>query len=272
MQTAESAEAIRREIIAKAYECGEASHIGGSLSMVDILAVLFGQVLNYNLNDPLDPKRDIFILSKGHCVLGYFAAMTHFDLMSREVFDTFQRNGSDLIAHPVKKLSIRIESSNGSLGQGLSFGLGHALGDRLRNNPRRTFVLMGDGECNEGAVWESVASAAEFGADNLIAIVDINGLRNDGSNLTYGSVDKFAGIWRAYGWNTIEVDGHDHSELAKAFADADEENSRPTVLLCDTIKGRGISFMEANNEWHHNRITEKVYNSIIGEWGLDDRD
>ncbi|WP_415891417.1 transketolase [Neptuniibacter sp. SY11_33] len=235
--------------------------------MVDVLTVLYGQVMNYKASDLTSPDRDIFILSKGHCVLGYYSTMNVFGLMTDEVLDTFQKDGSHLIAHPVKNLELGIESSNGSLGQGLSFGLGVALGMRLdKQESRSVYVMMGDGECNEGSVWESAASAAEFEAGNLIAIVDVNGLRNDGENFTYnGSVD-LKSVWESFGWHVQEVDGHDHEELSTAFDEAKSKADKPSVILARTVKGRGVSFMEHNNDWHHNRITAKTYGQIVEEW------
>lgn len=266
MSLVDSARAIRRLIIERAFECGESTHIGGSLSIVEILTALFGQILKFDPDDPNWPDRDIFILSKGHCVLSYFAAMRHYGLMSGELFSTFQQNGSQLIAHPVKNLDIGVESSNGSLGQGLSFGLGVSLGMKLdKNLNRRVFVLMGDGECNEGSVWETAASAVEYGANNLVAIVDQNGFRNDGENSTYGD-SRLAAIWRAFGWNVIEVDGHCFDEIIFAIESSKSSLFLPTVVLAKTQKGRGVSFMEDNNDWHHNRITAKTYKEIFEEW------
>lgn len=258
---------IRQKIINTAFECGESTHLGGALSMVDILSVLFGGVLKYDPANLSSPDRDIFILSKGHCVLGYYATMNCFGIMDDEVFDTFQKDGSHLIAHPVKNLELGIESSNGSLGQGLSFGLGMALGMRLDNRADRTvYVMMGDGECNEGSVWETAASAAEFQVDNLIAIVDVNGLRNDGENHTYRKAVDMKNIWDSFGWYVVEVDGHDHAALQAAFNDAKSKENTPTVILANTIKGSGVSFMENNNDWHHNRITAKTLEKIAEEW------
>jgi len=258
---------IRKRIIDTAQSCGESSHLGGALSMVDVLTVLFSTFIKLNPEDLKDPDRDIFILSKGHCVLGYYSAMNHFGLMSDEVFATFQQNGSHLIAHPVKNLELGIESSNGSLGQGLSFGLGVALGMRLDHmDHRRVFVLMGDGECNEGSVWESAASAAEFQANNLTVIVDVNSLRNDGQNSTYSGRVDYKNIWQAFGWNVVDIDGHDFEQIKNGFEIAKNCTDKPTVILAYTIKGKGVSFMEANNDWHHNRITAKIYDQIVKEW------
>ena len=261
-----SADNIRRLIIETAAECGEAAHIGGSLSMVELLNVLFGSVLRHRPAEPQWPERDIFILSKGHAVLGYFAVLHAYGYFDREKLRTFQTNGSDLIAHPVKKYDLGIESSNGSLGQGLSFGLGMAIGMTKRQQARRVYVLLGDGECNEGSVWETAALAGEQGVSNLVAVIDENGFRNDGENSMYTRGPVIADVWRAFNWNVMEVDGHDTAQIEAAFAAAHKCYEQPTAIVAKTIKGRGVSFMEANNDWHHNRITSKTLDEILAEF------
>jgi transketolase len=256
--------AIRRIIIDKAYDCGQSAHLGGALSMVDILAVLYDDILKFKADEPEFVDRDIFILSKGHTVLGYFATLYHFGYFSKEVFDTFQKNGSKLIAHPIKNLPLGVESSNGSLGQGISYASGMAMGYKKRGKDNRVFVMMGDGECNEGSVWEAAQLSAEFSLNNLVAIVDQNGYRNDGET-AYKDGLKLSSMWAAFGWNTIEVDGHNYEEIHNAFKNALKEPSKPTAIIAKTIKGKGFSFMEANNDWHHNRITKSVYEQCIAE-------
>lgn len=266
MTSREDAKKILRLVVKKAYECGETTHLGGALSIIDILAVLYREVLNYKLPLSEDMKRDIFILSKGHCALSYYSTLAYFGVFSMDELDNFQVDGSSLTAHPVKNQELGIESSNGSLGQGLSFGLGVALALRLRNEKqRRTFVLLGDGECNEGSVWETAASASEFGVSNLCAIVDVNGYRNDGPNTYFSNNNSLSDIWKSFGWNVLLVDGHQHEELVNAFERAKEYPSGPSVILAKTVKGHGVSLMENNNDWHHNRITQKIYDQIIGE-------
>ncbi|WP_435230933.1 transketolase [Pseudopelagicola sp. nBUS_20] len=258
---------VRKSIVKTAYECGESTHIGGSLSMVEALVTLFGEFLTHNPADPNWGARDFFILSKGHCVLGYLAVLNNFNYFTDSKLQTFQSNGSDFIAHPVKNTQLGIESSNGSLGQGLSYGLGVAIGFRKRKEDRKVFVLLGDGECNEGSVWETAALAVELEANNLVAIIDENRFRNDGVTTTYESKIKLSNIWRAFGWNVIEVDGHNHSQLQKAFSNAAQEVNVPTAIVAKTVKGRGISFMEENNDWHHNRITALIYKNCMKELG-----
>jgi transketolase len=256
--------AIRRIIIDKAYDCGQAAHLGGALSMVDMMAVLYEDILTFKADEPDFEGRDIFILSKGHTVLGYFATLYQFGYFSKEVFDTFQTNGSKLIAHPIKNISIGVESSNGSLGQGISYASGMAMGYKKRNKNNRVFVMMGDGECNEGSVWEAAQLSAEFALNNLVAIVDQNGYRNDGET-AYKNGLKLSNMWASFGWNTIEIDGHNHEEIHNALKQALKEPSKPTAIIAKTIKGKGFSFMEANNDWHHNRITKSVYEQCLAE-------
>ncbi|MBY6081863.1 transketolase [Ruegeria arenilitoris] len=262
---------IRRIIVETAAHSGESAHIGGSLSMVELLNTLFAKHLRHRPDDPHWPDRDIFILSKGHAVLGYLAVLHSYGYFDGEKLATFQQNESDLIAHPVKKIDLGIESSNGSLGQGLSYGLGIAVGMRKRGQAeRRVFVMIGDGECNEGSVWESAGLAAELGVGNLIAIVDENGLRNDGVNTIHTTPGGpvIADIWRAFGWRVIEVDGHELAAIDAAYTDLLSQSDKPGVIVAKTVKGKGIGFMEANNDWHHNRVTAAVLEKCYEDLGI----
>jgi transketolase len=260
---------LRRLIVETASHCGESAHIGGSLSMVELLNVLFGAFLNHNPKKPAWDGRDVFILSKGHAVLGYLATLHFYGYFDAEKLRTFQTNGSDLIAHPVKNIKLGIESSNGSLGQGLSFGLGMSLGFKRRGQGRLVYVLLGDGECNEGSVWETAASASELAADNLIAILDENGFRNDGANATYLQNISLADVWKSFGWNVISVDGHNYNEIHAAYRAAQRFKGKPSIIVAKTVKGKGIPFMEDNNDWHHNRITPSVLDDCIAALGQD---
>ena len=254
---------LRRLILETASHCGESAHIGGSLSMVELLYVLFGTYLKHDPKNPKWDGRDIFILSKGHAVLGYLATLHFYGYFDAGKLQTFQTNGSDLIAHPVKNIQLGIESSNGSLGQGLSYGLGISVGFKKRGLDRLVYVLLGDGECNEGSVWEAAASASELVADNLIAILDENRFRNDGANATYSENISLADAWKSFGWNVISVDGHDFSEISLAFEAAQTFTGKPSIIVARTVKGKGIPFMENNNDWHHNRITPSVLAECI---------
>lgn len=254
---------IRKIIIEKAFECGQSTHLGGALSMVDLLAVLFEDVLRFNAEEPEWEDRDIFILSKGHTVLGYFATLFHYGYLSDEVFSTFQTNGSKFIAHPIKNLKYGVESSNGSLGQGISYASGMALGYRKKSMSNRVYAMLGDGECNEGSVWEAAHLAAVEQLDNLVAIIDHNGFRNDGP--TSYQPRQLCEMWRSFGWNSIEVDGHDVIAIEKAFKTAQDTTNKPTAIIAQTIKGKGIEMMESNNDWHHNRITKSIYEQCIAQ-------
>lgn len=254
---------IRRSIVRTAWNCAQSTHIGGSLSMVELLVTLFGKVLVNRPHQPEWDARDIFILSKGHAVLGYLAVLHHYGYFSAEKLATFQTDGSDLIAHPVKKPSLGIESSNGSLGQGLAYGIGIALGMRKRGQDRRAYVMLGDGECNEGSVWESAAIAAELKLGNLVAIIDENGFRNDGATSTYSGRVVLANVWRAFGWNVADIDGHDHQAILAAFQQARERTDAPTAIVARTVKGKGVPFMENNNDWHHNRVTATILEECL---------
>ncbi len=258
---------IRQIIIDTGHASGESAHIGGALSMVEIVNFLYSEYLNHMPLNPEWEERDIFILSKGHTCLGFFSTLHYYGYFDKEKLETFQTNGTDLIAHPIKKISLGIESSNGSLGQGLSFGMGMAIGFLKKELHRKVVVVLGDGECNEGSIWETAASAAELEVNNLLVIVDENGHRNDGPNLTYQKNSSLIKIWKSFGWNVIEVkDGNSYLDIMDAFNNLSKYKGKlPTVLVCKTVKGKGISFMEDNNDWHHNRITKSIYEEATEE-------
>jgi len=260
---------MRRRILDISYRCNVSAHLGGGLSIVDILAILYGEVLKFNSEDPFWDDRDRFILSKGHGVLGFFSALRTVGIISEEKFNTFQTNESDLIAHPVMNLSLGIESSNGSLGHGLSMGVGLAIAAKKKNRDNKVYVLLGDGECNEGSVWEAVMSASHFMLDNLVAIVDYNRYQSDGESNTILNSGEFSERWKSFGWDTYSVDGHNIEDLYNAFI-AKNSNSKPKVIIAHTIKGKGITFMENNNAWHHNRLTKSLYEKALQELNLYD--
>ena len=263
---ANMAKKMRRKILDVSYSCNVGVHIGGGLSIVDILATLYGSVVRYDISNPFWEDRDRFILSKGHGAIGYYSALLEAGIISEEIFDTFQTNESDLTAHPVMNIPLGIESSNGSLGQGLSMGVGLALAAKRKTKKHRIYVLLGNGECNEGSVWEAIMSAANFKLDNLIAILDNNGFQNDGNSETIMDCGDLGGKWKSFGWNVCSVAGHNFSELYNAFVEGNVEN-KPKVVIARTIKGKGVSFMENNNDWHHNRLTRTQYDQALQEMG-----
>lgn len=262
----EMARRMRRKILDISYSCNESVHLGGGLSVVDIMATLYGAVLRYDTKNSAWEDRDRFILSKGHGALGYYSALLEAGIISDGIFATFQTNESDLTAHPVMNTPLGVESSNGSLGQGLSMGVGLALAANRKAKMHRIYVLLGDGECNEGSVWEAIMSAAHFKLDNLIAIVDNNRFQSDGKSETIMDCGDFADKWKSFGWNVCSVDGHNISELYNAFVECNVKN-KPKVVIAHTIKGKGVSFMENNNEWHHNRLTKLHYDQALQEMG-----
>lgn len=256
---------IRLNILKMAYKCNGAAHLGGGLSIVELVTTLYCRYLNYDFKNPTWSNRDRFILSKGHGVLGYFPVLAHVGIFDQSLLDTFKTNESDLIAHPVMNLELGIESSNGSLGHGLSLGVGIAKAAKLRGLDYRTFVLLGDGECNEGSIWESVMAGAQFKLNNLIAIVDWNGFQSDGSSNEILNNFQLRKRWESFGWDVLEINGHDVSQIFSAYELALKSNANPTVILARTIKGMGISFMENNNAWHHGRLTEDKYLKALEE-------
>jgi len=254
---------MRNNILHLAYQAGSnGSHVGPALSIVEIMAVLYLQIMNIKPSDPTWELRDRFILSKGHGALGYYVAMYEAGVISKEDLYTYESDGGFFPGHPSKKLSLGIEYSGGSLGLGLSYGTGMALAAKRKNENFRIFVLMGDGEINEGSVWESVMFAKHNKLSNMTVIIDRNNMQSDGSSEDIINVDMEA-IWRGFGWEVIISDGHNVKQLMKAF----QQNNTyyPKVIICNTIKGKGISFMENSKDWHHNRLTDDLYQKALGE-------
>ena len=233
-----------------AYHCGISSHLGGGLSMMEILSVLYGAVMNTAQHAIPYEAQDKFILSKGHGVLGLYTALAEFGIITQEQLATFQQDGSDLIAHPVMNASM---------------GVGLALAAKKKGYAYQTFVLCGNGESNEGSVWEAAMSAVQFGLDNFTLILDNNHMQSDGASEEILDVsDRYAAMLRAVGFETIEVDGHDVTALMEAFQRT-REAEKPRAVVAHTIKGKGVSFMENDNDWHHNRLTEEQYQRAIAE-------
>jgi len=259
-----SAEKMRTVMIEMGYRCGSSAHFGGGLSMVEILVALYGHVLNYRNDVPRWEDRDRFILSKGHGVLGFYAALYTFGLIGKKEIMSFQQNESEFIAHPIMDLDFGIESSNGSLGHGLSLGVGIAMAAKLKKKSFKTFVMLGDGECNEGSVWEAVMCASHHKLDNLIAIVDRNSMQNDGESIDIMNFSSIESVWRGFGWNVASIDGHDLDALVENLVPV-KNTDKPTVIIANTVKGKGISFMENVASWHHGTLTQKTYDQAIEE-------
>jgi transketolase len=255
---------IRKKILVMSLRSDSASHLGGGLSLVEILTCLYGKVMNYKRDDPFWISRDRFILSKGHGVLAYFAALNYVGMISDNALNTFMKDGSSLIAHPILNLELGIESSNGSLGQGLSFGAGMAKAAKMKNSNQSVFVLMGDGECNEGSVWEAAQVSAQLALDNLITIIDANGFQSDGDVANGGNPEQLKAKFQSFGWNSVLVDGHDISALMRELTKPRKLN-QPLCIVARTTKGKGVSFMENNNAWHHARLTKTNFELAMTE-------
>lgn len=259
-----AAREIRHDILRMGLKTGSnGAHFGGGLSLVEIMAVLYLSVMRVDPARPRWPERDRFILSKGHGAMAYYAALKQTGFVTDEELMTFKSNHTFLYGHPSMNPDKGIEFSSGSLGLGLALGAGTAMGLRKRgNNTSRVFVLMGDGECDEGSVWESAASAAHFGLSNLVAIVDKNGLQYDGPTREILNMDGMSEKWESFGWQARVVDGHNVSELLEAF---DRRESKPTVIIANTVKGKGVPFMEHNPAWHHSRLTQAQFDALTAE-------
>lgn len=254
---------MRRTSMKMAYETSQNSHFGAALSIIDILAVLYRGVMRYNPNDMKDQKRDRFILSKGHGVLALYSALYESGLINESELTTFVQNATALTAHPVRCIKKGIEFSSGSLGMGLSLGIGMAIAGQKRKLDYNIYVLMGNGECNEGSVWEAVMFAAHHNLSNVIAIVDNNNMQSDGNSDNILKYDIQA-LFIAHGWETIRVDGHNIEMLYEVIS-RNSLSNKPRAIIADTIKGKGISFMENNNEWHHNKLNQEKFELAINE-------
>lgn len=243
-----------RELIVEMCTGGEGGHVGGSLSLVDILVTLYFDVMRIDPERPEDPARDLFILSKGHGAIGLYATLAARGFLTEEQLATYGKPGSLLSAHPTRKVR-GVEMPTGSLGHGLPLSVGFALSARLAGTDRCHYVVTGDGELQEGSNWEAVMAAGAKGLDNLVAIVDRNGLQITGTTEEVLGLDPLADRFSAFGWTAREVDGHDIGALRAALRTAPVPG-RPTVIIAHTVKGRGISFIEGQTRSHYARLGE----------------
>jgi transketolase len=243
------AKRLRRHIITMIGKVGS-GHPGGSLSAAEILTTLYFKVLRHKPSDPQWPDRDRFILSKGHAAPLLYATLAECGYFPVAELTTLRQLDSRLQGHTDRTITPGVEMSAGALGQGLSFGLGVALAGRLNGQDYRSYVLLGDGECDEGQVWEAAMATAHFKVDSLTAIVDNNQQQIDGWNRDVMNLAPFPGKWQAFGWQVIEVDGHSIPQLIQAFDKAKQIKGQPAVIIAHTIKGKGVSFMENNPDFH----------------------
>jgi len=240
---------LRRHVITMTATAGS-GHPGGSLSAADIVTALYFKVMRHDPENPRWLDRDRFILSKGHVAPILYAALAECGYFPVEELSTLRKLDSRLQGHTDRTLTPGVEMSAGSLGQGLSFGIGVALAARLDKRGYQVYVLLGDGECEEGQVWEAAMFAPHFQIDNLTAIVDNNGLQLDGRCCDIMGLEPLADKWRAFNWHVIEINGHDMNQILQALKEAREIKQRPTVIIAHTVKGKGVSFMENNVDFH----------------------
>lgn len=256
---------LRRDIIEMVYN-SKAGHVGGDLSVIDILTVLYFKVMNVSPDKKDDFDRDRFLLSKGHCADALYCVLGergYYDV--KEAINTFSQYGSKFIGHPNTDVP-GIEMNSGSLGHGLSVGVGMALASKMNHQEYRTYVVLGDGEMAEGSNYEGMMAAGHYKLDNLCATVDLNRLQISGTTKQVMDSSDLADKFRVFGWNIIEVeDGNNCGKLVKAYEEAEKYKGKPSVVIAHTVKGKGVSFMEDQISWHHGTLTKEQYQQAVKE-------
>ncbi len=258
------AKQIRRDIVQMTGVAGS-GHPGGSLSATDILVVLYFAIMRHDPKKPHWADRDRLILSKGHASPLLYSALAEAGYFDRDLLITFRKLESPLQGHPDMRRLPGIEASTGSLGQGLSIGVGHALARRLDNKDYYTYVVMSDGETNEGQTWEAAAMAAHHNIDHLIGIVDYNKFQLDSSTKEICNMEPVVDKWKAFNWNVQEIDGHDYDQIIKSIHHAQKVKDKPAIIIAHTIKGKGVTFMENNNHFHGVAPTEEEMERALKE-------
>tara|TARA_X000000950_G_scaffold219117_1_gene263899 strand:+ start:1883 stop:2710 length:828 start_codon:yes stop_codon:yes gene_type:complete len=258
---------MRKNILSMAFAAGSSSsHFGGALSITEIVSTLFADQMKIDKSDPNWENRDRFILSKGHACLAYYSALCEVGYISKDELLTFEKDNSNLLGHPVRNKDLGIEFSNGSLGMGLSLGIGLAISAKKKGKDFRVYVIVGDGECNEGSVWEAAMAAPNFNLENLYVIIDKNNFQQTGSNNQIMNVDNLKSKWESFNWYSKEVDGHNINELLDVFNECNNIK-KPKAIIANTIKGKGFSFSENNNDWHHSILSKSFYEKALKELG-----
>jgi len=260
----EHAKEVRREIVKMLTEAGS-GHTGGSLSAADIVAALYFYKMRHSPEDPEWRERDRFVLSKGHAAPVLYAALALTGYFDRELLKTLRRIDSPLQGHPSSKMLKGVEISTGSLGQGLSIANGMAMGLRMDGLDSRVYCLLGDGELQEGQVWEAAMTAVHYGIDNLCAIVDNNGLQIDGFCCDVMKIEPITEKWKAFGWHVMDIDGHAMEQIVSALDEAERVKGRPSVIVARTVKGKGVSFFEGKAEYHGIAPTKEERDKALEE-------
>ena len=258
---------VRKHVIEMLYRA-KSGHPGGSLSAVDMIVALYFTHMNHDPKNPDDPDRDRFILSKGHAVPALYAVLAESGYFSVDELKNLREINCMLQGHPVRSYVPGIEASTGSLGHGLSFANGVALAGKLDENEYNVYVMMGDGETDEGQVWEAAAAASHYRLDNLVAFIDRNFLQIDGSTEEVMRLESAGDRWSSFGWYVIEIDGHNMKQILDALLEADNHKGQPSVIILNTVKGKGISFMENNVDFHGVPPNEMEYNMAMEELDL----
>ncbi|HWR57468.1 MAG TPA: transketolase [Thermodesulfovibrionales bacterium] len=258
------AKEIRREIVRMLTEAGS-GHTGGSLSAADIVTALYFCKMRHRPEDPSWEGRDRFILSKGHAAPLLYAALALAGYFDRDLLKTLRKIDSPLQGHPSSRTLRGVEISTGSLGQGLSIANGVALGLRLGGSDSRVYCLLGDGELQEGQVWEAAMTACHYGIDNLCAIVDNNGLQIDGHCCDVMKIEPLTEKWNAFGWHVMDIDGHDMGQIVRALDESERIKGKPSVIIARTVKGKGVSFFEGKAEYHGLAPTREEHDKALKE-------
>ena len=249
--------------------CGgsNSAHIGGALSSVDLVSVLFNKFLGLTKKNFNELNRNYFILSKGHACLVYYAALCELGFFKKKEFEKFEKTDSFLLGHPIKNPQYGIDFSTGSLGMGISIGVGICLALKKVKSDNKVYVLMGDGECNEGSIWEGLMSASHFKLDNLVLIIDNNKFQQTGTNEDILNTNSLFEKFKSFGCETYLIDGHSLKEIDEVFSIKNKD--KPKAIIANTIKGKGLSFMENNNAYHHAVLTKKLYDQALEELNLE---
>jgi len=256
---------VRKNILEMAVSAGAgSSHFGGALSITEIVSTLFAYQMKIDKKNPNWEQRDRFILSKGHACLAYYAALCEIGYISKEELKTFEKDDTNLLGHPVINRKLGIDFSNGSLGMGLSLGIGVAISSKKKKKFFKVYVVIGDGECNEGSIWEAAMAAPNYNLDNLYVIIDKNNFQQTGTNKEIMNVENLKNKWSSFGWHTAELDGHNIQELCDFF-NKSEKIDKPKAIIANTIKGKGFSFSENNNDWHHSVLSKSFYEKAVKE-------
>ena len=263
IKSLEMAKKIRKTSVTMVYKA-HASHIGGALSMADILAVLYSDILIYDKSNPKWEKRDRCLLSKGHACASFYAVLAHAGFFPIDELDSYAQNGSSFLCHTTHHVP-GVEISAGSLGHGFPIACGIALSAKIKKENFNTYVILGDGEMDEGSNWEALLLASHLGLDNLCLIIDYNKIQSLGATNEVLNLEPFKSKLEAFNWNVIQIDGHNHEAIRRAFIQAEAFWGKPTAIIADTIKGKGVSFMENELLWHYKSPDEKQYNQAIKE-------